>query len=77
MGDFNMLPDNQILLPLKEIIRDTATGFDEDALKTHPSDGADRKIDYIFATEDFTVENTYVSEKIGSDHKMIIAELSL
>ena len=64
-----------ILAPLKKRIRDTATDFDEEILKTHPSTVADKKIDYIFASTDFKVENTAVSQKIGSDHKMLKADL--
>ena len=31
--------------------------------------------DYIFVSKDIKVENTYVADEVGSDHKMIVAEL--
>ena len=75
MGDFNVTPDCEFLNPIKEVLNDTAEGYDEKSLWSWPSDVAERKIDYIFASKDFEVLNTEVSVTIGSDHKMIIADL--
>lgn len=77
MGDFNMFPDDEKLRPVFESIRDTAEGYDTKKLYSHPAIDADKKIDYIFATSDFKVENTAVSDTVGSDHKMITADLIL
>ncbi len=77
MGDFNMTPDDEILRPLYETLNDTANGYDEKELLSWPSDGAQRKIDYIFVSKDFKVEKTYTADEIGSDHKMILTEIEL
>lgn len=77
MGDFNMCPDNEILAPIRNILKDSAEGYDEQSLLTWPSGVAERKIDYIFVSKDLKVNKTFVSEKIGSDHKMILTEISL
>ena len=77
MGDFNVLPEDEVLLPIREILKDTADGSDEAELLSYPSDGGDRKIDYIFVSNDFTVDGTSVVNKAASDHKMLKAELSL
>ncbi len=75
MGDFNVEPDCEFLNPIKEILKDTAEGYDENKLLSWPATDPDRKIDYIFVSKDITVENTYVANEVGSDHRMIVAEL--
>jgi len=77
MGDFNVTPDCEYLNPIKDVLNDTASGYDESKLLSWPSDEGQRKIDYIFASKDFKVLNTEVSVTIGSDHKMIVADLEL
>ena len=59
----------------KEILKDTAEGYDENKLLSWPSINPELKIDYIFISRDIEVENTYVADEVGSDHKMILAEL--
>ena len=79
MGDFNITPDNEFLLPIKERLNDTAAGYsvDDESFYTFMSDNPYQKIDYIFVSKDFKTESVAVSEKIGSDHRMIKAEISL
>lgn len=77
MGDFNMLPDDKKLIPIKNLFRDTSDGYNLEEFKTYPSDSPYMKIDYIFASSDFKVINSYVAPEIGSDHRMILTELSL
>lgn len=77
MGDLNITSDNEFLKPIKEILNDTAEGYDENKLLSWPSINPELKIDYIFVSEDIKVESTYVADEVGSDHKMIIAELVL
>ncbi len=74
MGDFNMKSDDDIIRPLYDILKDTASICDED-LYTFPSDNPRCKIDYIFVSEDFEVCDTSVSDKIGSDHKMLMTKI--
>ena len=54
MGDFNMLPENELLLPIRERMKDTADFFGYPLL-SFPSDKPDRKIDYIFVSPDVEV----------------------
>ena len=77
MGDFNVLPEDEVLLPIREILKDTADGFEKSDLLSYPSDGGDRKIDYIFVSKDLIVKDTSVVNKPASDHKMIKAEVEV
>ena len=49
MGDFNVLPEDKVLAPVRERLNDAAELFIE-PLCSFPSDAPDRKIDYIFAS---------------------------
>lgn len=75
MGDFNVTSDCEFLNPIQAILKDTAEGYDENKLLSWPSINPERKIDYIFVSKDIKVENTYVADEVGSDHKMIACEL--
>ena len=77
MGDFNVTPDNEVLSPIREVLKDTAEGFDETELMSYPSDGGDRKIDYIFVSNDLVCNDTSVVNKPASDHKMLKAEVAM
>lgn len=77
MGDFNVTPDCEFLNPIKEVLNDTATGYDEKDLLSWPAINAERKIDYIFVSKDFKVERTFVADEVGSDHKMILTDITL
>ncbi len=63
MGDFNCLPDAQELKPLFE--KYVCTDIDD---FTFPSDKPDRKIDYIFVSEDIEIINKGTSVNVVSDH---------
>lgn len=72
MGDFNMKPDNQILAPIFERMKDAACGFCDDKL-SFPSDKPDRKIDYIFVSHDAKVISADIPAIIASDHRPHVA----
>ena len=78
MGDFNMKPRNRKLRPIKRRLVDTAAFLERgDKGCTFPSDRPNRKIDYIFVTEDLSVDACRVFPKIASDHRALLADVSL
>lgn len=68
MGDFNARPDNEILKPIRERMKDTAECFDKPLL-SFPSDNPKVKIDYIFVSNDIEVITADIPEVIVSDHR--------
>ncbi len=68
MGDFNVRPENEILLPIRERMKDTADAFSE-LLVSFPSDKPNRKIDYIFVTPDITVLEADIPAIVAADHR--------
>lgn len=76
MGDFNVGPDNPVLNPIREIMRDTADLFDKDKL-SYPSYAPEIKIDYIFVSPDIKVKSADIPKIEVSDHFPHIAEIEL
>ena len=74
MGDFNIRPDNDLLLPIKERMKDTADLFAE-PLYSYPSDEPRVKIDYIFVSPDIEVVSADIPAIEVSDHRPHIAEI--
>lgn len=75
MGDFNLLPDSEILSPLRNRMVDTARLFPA-PLFSFPSDSPKRKIDYIFVSPDITIESADIPAIIASDHRPHTATIS-
>lgn len=67
MGDFNVSPEDPVLLPIRERLFDTAALF-EKPLLSHPSDKPEVKIDYIFASRDLAVQSADIPQIVASDH---------
>ncbi len=76
MGDFNVTPDNQVLNPIKERMKDASVGFCQSS-PTFPSDKPEIKIDYIFVSKDIDVKFAEIPEKIASDHRVHTAVIDL
>lgn len=76
MGDFNMQPDNELLNPIREKLYDTADKF-ETELFSFPSDVPDRKIDYIFTSNDLKVIDADIPALVSSDHRPHLAKIDL
>ena len=74
MGDFNIEPSNELLIPIKQRLIDTSTGFCENKL-SFPSDNPRIKIDYIFVSPDIEVVSADIPEIIASDHRPHIAKI--
>lgn len=87
MGDFNVLPDNPVLDPIRELLDDTFDVLPEEeaaGIWTYPSElsllnenGKKLKIDYIFVSHDIKTESVVVKESPVSDHKPYIATVEL
>ncbi|MBE6756160.1 MAG: hypothetical protein E7555_06870 [Ruminococcaceae bacterium] len=76
MGDFNVTPDNKVLSPIKEKMKDTADLFEEN-LMSFPSDKPCKKIDYIFVSKDIEVISADIPEIISADHRPHTAEIKI
>ena len=68
MGDFNVRPDNAVLAPIRERMKDTADFFDTPKL-SFPSDNPHCKIDYIFVSSDIEVADADIPSVVASDHR--------
>lgn len=76
MGDFNVTPEDKILLPLRKKLNDAAKVFSE-RLCSFPSDAPDRKIDYIFASKDLRILSADIPPLVVSDHRPHLAEIEI
>lgn len=76
MGDFNVPPTSEVLLPIREKMVDTATLM-TDAGLSWPSDNPKLKIDYIFVSPDMKINSAKVLPVIASDHRPHVAEIEL
>ena len=76
MGDFNVTPDADVLVPLYKKLFDTAKMFTEE-LKSWPSDEPTMKIDYIFTSRDLNVLSADIPADVVSDHRPYVAEIEV
>ena len=76
MGDFNVKPDNSVLVPIRERMIDTTNYFNGQLL-SFPSDVPTTKIDYIFVSRDIEVVDADIPAIIASDHRPHIATINL
>ena len=74
MGDFNVTPDSDILIPIKERMVDCASVSSEENL-TFSSDKPYMKIDYIFVTPDVEIVDFSTIKTVASDHFPVRAEI--
>lgn len=76
MGDFNVLPDDPVLAPIRARMKDAAAWFQQPLL-SFPSDEPFKKIDYIFVSSDIEVVAADIPEIIASDHRPHTATVSI
>ena len=76
MGDFNITHEEEILMPIRERMRDTADAFSAPLL-SFPSDEPRIKIDYIFVSRDIEVISADIPAIIASDHRPHTAEINI
>lgn len=75
MGDFNVLPDDPVLLPIRERMRDAADAFSQ-PLYSWPSEHPTKKIDYLFVSPDLKTVSADIPAIIASDHRPHTAVLA-
>lgn len=76
MGDFNALPESEVLKPIREKLVDTAIKFDKEKL-SHPSDKPTMKIDYIFVSSDIEIIDADIPNIVASDHRPHVATIKI
>ncbi len=76
MGDFNAVPEDDVLKPIRERMKDTADWFDT-PLFSFPSDKPNRKIDYIFVSPDVEVISADIPAIVASDHRPHVATVNI
>ena len=76
MGDFNVLPEDAVLNPIRACMRDAAEAFDAPKL-SFPSDAPERKIDYIFVSPDLAVSAADIPAIVASDHRPHTARIEI
>ena len=76
MGDFNVVPEDPVLDPIRRRMQDTADVFGQPLL-SFPSDAPDRKIDYIFVSKDVEVLTADIPAIVASDHRPHTAEITI
>lgn len=74
MGDFNMAPGCELLIPIKERFADCAAVLGAEK-PTFPADKPAIKIDYIFVSRDMTVKSAEIPDEYVSDHRVHIADV--
>lgn len=72
LGDFNAEPHAPELGPLWTAVRDAG-----DAGPTYPADTPVKRIDYVTVSPDIRVTRTEVLDTQASDHRPVLAELSV
>jgi len=68
MGDFNVAPDDKVLLPIRERMVDAGELFAAPKL-SFPSDNPTIKIDYIFVSKDIAVTEADIPAIVAADHR--------
>ena len=76
MGDFNVKPNNPVLLPIRERMVDAACLLDAEVC-SFPSDLPHQKIDYIFLSKDMRLVNAAIPPIVSSDHRPHLAEVEI
>ena len=74
LGDFNAVPNDPAILTMREA-GFTDVGGAVDPAQTTSEDG--RRIDYIFATSEFSVDSVNVPAVDASDHRPVVATITL
>ena len=74
MGDLNVTPENELLNPIRERMKDCADAFEKPCF-SFPSDKPERKIDYIFVSPDAKVLSADIPAIVASDHRPHTAEI--
>lgn len=77
MGDFNVLPDDPVLLPIRQRMKDAAALIPGPVPLTWPSDAPEKKLDYIFVSQDVKLLWADVPRIVASDHFPHVAVIEI
>ncbi len=77
MGDFNVRPDNAVLLPIRDRMEDTEDVFRTSGLMSYPSDKPYEKIDYIFTSKEIKTTFATLPQMLVSDHRPLFATVEI
>jgi len=77
VGDFNTTPNNWIYAQFSKKLVDTGRASPFSTKGTFPSGFPVARIDYIFASHEFSVVNFYIGNRVYSDHRPVVATLRL
>ncbi|GHJ40139.1 endonuclease/exonuclease/phosphatase family protein [Streptomyces sp. TS71-3] len=79
VGDFNASPDAPEIAPLWQELRDAGPDASAGAAGyTYPADKPVQRIDYVTGSRDaMTVRKVTVPETLASDHRPVVADISL
>lgn len=76
MGDFNVTPDDEVLNPIREKMKDASDLF-KMPRGSWPAEAPDRKIDYIFVSPDVEIVSADIPALIASDHRPHTAQINI
>lgn len=76
MGDFNVLPNDPVLAPIRERMVDAADLLSADVC-SFPSNAPNRKLDYLFLSPDIRLISADIPPIVASDHRPHLAEVEL
>jgi endonuclease/exonuclease/phosphatase family metal-dependent hydrolase len=65
MGDFNMVPEDATLNPIRQLLTDTLPK----PIPSYPSINPVKKIDYLFVSPEFTIVDAGICDIVASDHR--------
>lgn len=91
VGDCNAAADSEPILTLKDEFREAFAALGREPARTHPSPYVEEtegdkfvktyrprtQADYVFASEDVSVEDAQVRHALASDHSPVLADLTL
>lgn len=76
MGDFNLTPENPLLVPLCETMQDTAAFFPAERL-SFSSEMPYERIDYMFASRDLRILSADIPAVVCSDHRPYVVKMEI
>lgn len=76
-GDLNAPPEAPELARLFEVMNDSWMAQGDGSGYTYPAGNPTKRIDYVLTSPDVGVESVSVPDTLASDHRPVVAELSL
>ena len=77
LGDFNMTPNDDLLVPLLKVCKDSVNDYCDDVkYYTFPSINPTQKIDYIFLSNNIDINYYKIINVVASDHFPILVSIN-